>query len=194
MAVRSTPFSRHCAQTSRIRASSSTRSSSTPARPAIRPRPPCKIAPAARTSSTTSGTRPRRCPCSPRSRRRSPNFGSQDNRPRKSQKKARPLRPGFLYSQLYVRRLVRRRDELRDQALVGLEGLLGEIGVEAGNLLRLGDKGLVGRARELGLHFQHLLHRLHAGELFHIRLGVFERLLCIIAIGGGDRLNAALQG
>ena len=89
--------------------------------------------------------------------------------------------------------LVRGRGELRDQAFVGLEGLLGEIGVEAGDLLRLGDEGLVGRARKFGLRFYRLVQRLHAGKLFNKRLGVFERLLGVVAIGASDRLNAALQ-
>src|SRR4030081_2729349 len=89
--------------------------------------------------------------------------------------------------------LVRRRRELRDQALIGLVGLLGEIGVKARDLLGLGNKGLVGRAREFSLRFNRLVQRLHAGELFHKRLGVFERLLGVVAIGGCDRLDAALH-
>src|SRR5439155_3869156 len=31
------------------------------------------------------------------------------------------------------------------------------------------------------------------GELFNVRFGFFERLLGVVAIGGRDRLNAALQ-
>ena len=88
---------------------------------------------------------------------------------------------------------MRSRGELRNQALVGLEGLLGEIGVETRDLLRLRDERLVGRAREFGLRFERLVQRLHAGKLLDERLGVLERLLGIVAIGGRDRLNAALQ-
>src|SRR5947207_7977267 len=89
--------------------------------------------------------------------------------------------------------LVRGRNELRNQAFVGLEGLLGEIGVEAGDLLRLGNEGLIGRAGEFGLRFDSLVQRLHAGKLFNKRLGVFERLLGIVAVSRCDRLNTALQ-
>ena len=49
---------------------------------------------------------------------------------------------------------MRSRVELRDQAFVGLEGLLGEIGVEPRDLLRFRDEGLVGGAREFGLRFE----------------------------------------
>ena len=110
--------------------------------------------------------------------------------------KKKPGRNGraFLLSKYQIaNELVRGRGKLRDQALVGLEGLLGEIGVEAGDLLRFRDEGLVGRAREFGLRFDRLVQRLHAGELFNVRFGVLERLLGVVAIGGRDRLNAALQ-
>src|SRR5262249_18822008 len=89
--------------------------------------------------------------------------------------------------------LVRGRVELRGQAFVRLEGLLSEIGIEARDLLRLGDEGFVGRARKFGLRLERLVQRLHAGELLDKRLGVFERLLGVVAIGGSDRLNAALH-
>src|SRR5215216_3088835 len=88
--------------------------------------------------------------------------------------------------------LVRGRGELCDQAFVGLEGLLGEIGVESRDLLRFRDEGLVGRAGEFGLRLDRLVHRLHAGQLFNERFGLFERLLGVVAIGTRDRLNAAL--
>jgi hypothetical protein len=75
------------------------------------------------------------------------------------QEKARPSRPGFFIVEASDReRLVRGRGKLRDQALVGLEGLLGEFGVETRDLLRFGDEGLVGRAREFGLRFDRLVH------------------------------------
>src|SRR5690606_40421964 len=40
--------------------------------------------------------------------------------------------------------------------------LLGEIRVQAGDLLRIGDEGLVSRFGELGLGLEHLVERLHA--------------------------------
>ena len=86
-----------------------------------------------------------------------------------------------------------RRAELGNQALERLEGLLGTVAVEAGDLLRFGDEGFIGRAGELGLGFQRLVERLHAGQLFDKRLGVLERLLGVVAIGGRDRLDSALQ-
>src|SRR5207249_5675740 len=106
---------------------------------------------------------------------------AEEDREQNLQEKSPAATAGLFVFDLAVARLVRRRSELRDQAFVGLEGLLGEIGVEAGDLLRLGNEGLIGRAGKFGLRFDRLVQRLHAGKLFNKRLGVFERLLGIVA-------------
>jgi hypothetical protein len=79
-------------------------------------------------------------------------------------KKARPQRPGFLFSG--GGRLVGGcRGELRDEAFERLVSLLGEIGVKPSDLLRLGHEGLISGLREFGLHFNRLVQGLHAGQL-----------------------------
>src|ERR1700679_3711019 len=57
------------------------------------------------------------------------------------------------------------RDELRSQAFERLEGLLGEIGVHRRDLLRFRHESLKGGFREIGLGFDGLVDRLHAGQL-----------------------------
>src|SRR6186997_3285214 len=108
-------------------------------------------------------------------------------------KKSPAITAGLLVFGFEVIELVRRRRELRDQALVRLEGLLGQLGVKTSDLLRFRDEGFVGRARKLGLRFKRLVQRLHAGKLFNVGFGLIERLLGVIAIRSRDRLNAALQ-
>src|SRR5258708_38466503 len=88
----------------------------------------------------------------------------------------------------------RGRGELRDQTFERLEGLLGKIGVKSRDFLRLGHEGLISGLREFGLHFNRLVHRLHAGQLLDERLGVFKRFLGVIAIGAGDCLKTVLNG
>src|SRR5665213_410464 len=85
------------------------------------------------------------------------------------------------------------RSELRHDAFQRLEGLLGKIGVEPRDLLRLRHEGLVGGLGEFSLHFERLVQRLHARQLLDERLGVFERLLAVVAIGAGDGLKAVLD-
>ena len=85
------------------------------------------------------------------------------------------------------------RRELRDDAFQRLVGLLGEIGVEPRDLLRLRNERLISGLREFGLHFERLVQRLHARQLLDKRLGVFKRLLGVVAIGAGDGLKAVLN-
>src|ERR1019366_7964545 len=73
------------------------------------------------------------------------------------------------------------RGELRHDAFQWLEGLLGEIGIEPCDLLRLSHEGLVGGFRIFGLHFDRLVERAYAGQLLDEWLRVFKRLLAVIA-------------
>src|SRR5262249_32615569 len=61
------------------------------------------------------------------------------------------------------------------------------------DLLRFRNEGLVGGAGEIGLGFECLVQRLHAGKLLDEGLRVFERLLGVVAVGAGDRLEAVLH-
>src|SRR5690349_7287776 len=86
-----------------------------------------------------------------------------------------------------------RRRKLCDDAFERLECLLGEIAIEAGNLLGIRDEGLVGGLGELALRLERLVQRLHARELLDEGLGVLIGLLAIITISAGDRIDAALE-
>src|SRR5262245_23925878 len=107
------------------------------------------------------------------------------------QQKSPAPRAGLFF--LDYGRSVRSRRELGHQALDRLEGLLGEVAVEAGDLLRVGDERLIGGTRVVALRFQRLVERLHARELLGERLGLFELLLDVLAIGIGDRRDTALE-
>src|SRR5712671_2437175 len=127
------------------------------------------------------------------SSRKSPSCASQDN-PGLPGTRKKPGRKAGLFDFRNALRLVSGgRDELCNQAFVRLEGLLGEIGVEPCDLLRLGYERLVGGLGVFGLHFERLVQRLHARQLLDQRLGVFKRLLGVVAIGACDGLKAVLK-
>jgi hypothetical protein len=66
------------------------------------------------------------------------------------------------------------------------EGFLREILVEVANLGRLGDERFERRLGVLSRQFQELLRRLHASELFKVRLAGLKRRLRIVGLGGRD--------
>src|SRR5205807_4466770 len=139
---------------------------------------------------------PRSSPRSRRSERRlaSSAFRSKARARRKNnnhQIKSPAVKPGFLIFESSVDDLPGRGGrELRDHAFERLVGLLDEVGVETGNLLRLRDEGFVRGLRVFGLHFKRLVKRLHARELFDKGPGVLIRLLAVVAIRGCDGLKA----
>ena len=73
------------------------------------------------------------------------------------------------------------------------EGFLCEILVKVTNLGRLGDKRFERRLGVLSRQFQELLRRLHASELFKVRLAGLKRRLRIIGLGGGDGSQVLLD-
>src|SRR6185312_4003962 len=70
---------------------------------------------------------------------------------------------------------------------------LGEIAIEARDLLRVGDEGLVGSLGIFALRLERLVERLHAREFLRKRLAVLVGLLGVVAIGADDRREPALQ-
>ena len=82
----------------------------------------------------------------------------------------------------------------RDQALERLVGLLGKIGVEARDLLRLSYELLIGCLCVFALKRHDIAGRLEAGELRHEFRAILKRLLGIVGIGSRDRLNACGNG
>src|SRR5579872_3105667 len=79
--------------------------------------------------------------------------------------KIKPGEPAGLFATrgLYEPLLLRLRSELRGQRFEGLEHLLGEIAIEARDLLRIGDEGLVSGLGVFALRLERLVQRLHAG-------------------------------
>src|ERR1700730_13464213 len=79
------------------------------------------------------------------------NCASRDNLSQtRKQEKAQPHWPGFYFLQTALKVSGGgSRGKLRDHAFQRLEGLLGEIGIQSRDLLRLGHERLVGGLREL---------------------------------------------
>jgi hypothetical protein len=73
------------------------------------------------------------------------------------------------------------------------EGFLCEILVKVTNLGRLGDKRFERRLGVLSRQFQELLRRLHASELFKVRLTGLKRRLRIVGLGGRDGSQVLLD-
>src|SRR5690606_23955795 len=85
------------------------------------------------------------------------------------------------------------RDELRGKILKRLIGLLGKIGVESADFLRLADERLVGGSGIRGLRLDRLIQRFRPGELLGEGSAVFKRLPRVIPEGYGNSLNALLK-
>jgi len=66
------------------------------------------------------------------------------------------------------------------------EGFPCEILVEVANLGCLSDESFERRLGVLSRQFQELLRRLHASELFKVRLAGLKRRLRIVGLGGRD--------
>jgi hypothetical protein len=73
------------------------------------------------------------------------------------------------------------------------EGFRCEILVEGANLGRLSRERLERRLRVLHRQFNELVRRLHASELFKVRLAGLKRRLRIIGLGGGDGSQVLLD-
>ena len=73
------------------------------------------------------------------------------------------------------------------------EGFLCEILVEVANLGCLSDERFERRLGVLSRQFQELLRRLHASELFKVRLVGLKRRLRIVGLGGGDGSQVLLD-
>src|SRR5258706_5106365 len=83
---------------------------------------------------------------------------------------------------------------LVNQALERPEILLGKATVEFADLLRLGNEGLVSLLCEFGLDLDGFVERPHARELLDKGLGLFKRLLGIVAVGRRECLKVDRVG
>jgi hypothetical protein len=73
------------------------------------------------------------------------------------------------------------------------EGFLRKILVEVANLGRLGDKRFERRLRVLHRQFHELVRRLHASELYKVRLAGLKGRLRIVGLGGRDGSQVLLD-
>ena len=81
-----------------------------------------------------------------------------------------------------------------NEDLEWLEAALGKPAVEFANLLRLSNEGLVSLLCEFGLDLDGFVERPHARELLDKGLGLFKRLLGIVAVGRRECLKVDRVG